>query len=854
MAQAASIVYQNNIYYVAGYVGVVNGLELNGGAYHATGPSTNANAVDLGTTGGSIDTAGYNTTFSGVISDTGGLTKTGSGTLTLTGTNTYSGGTNINEGTLAFGSASNLGTGGILLQGGTLQVTAPLTITQTLTADGGAIDTQANAVTVSSPLSLGNTVNKIGSGTLTLSGANGMNNGTLAVQAGTVALGASNALGSGLSNGSLVLGMGTNFAMHGFSQSLASLTGSGTVTSTGGALTLGGGSFNGNIFSTGQLVANGVETAAITTHISNGPYNPPTIVLNGQNMFASTTVESANLEIGDINNPGATLVSPVTVGTGGSVMGHGTLYGALTNTGTVQPGGTIGTLTVNGNYTQGSSGTLAIEISPAQASKLAVAGTASLAGTLALMPDAGIYTYGKQYTIVSAAGGLTGAFSTVTDSNSAVSFSEQYTPNAVNLTVTSGQPSTVSFAMGNLTPNEASVTGAIEAILPGQGAALSAGLVALGTSPALAGQGQAIAGVLGEARADLATVDLSNLTAFQNFLGERMDRRQGLTSTTEVNNGLPGTFDLADNALGDMPLFGPGGMVDVDAPSVWMHGYGTLGTLGDQAGYAEAQYQTGGIVAGVDAMATDTTLVGAALAYEHTDLALSGSSNDQNRIDTYRASLYGSQKLDQFGIPLTADLALGYAFNDYHDSDFVALTATGFGQQAQHDGNELTAAFGLSHGFDVAQDVVDGQLSIVPRIGIEYDDITQTPYTTTGAPVAGLNFATSGSVLNALRSTVGARADLKLTTSDGTVVTPELRATYLHDFMDTSAPLTQSFTGAPAAGFRIAGVHPGADAALAGTGVTVGFSRQLSASIGYDAAIRKAELDHTVELGLKYKW
>jgi autotransporter-associated beta strand protein len=48
------------------------------------------------TTGGN----GQSTTFSGVISGSGGLTKQGSGTMTLTGVNTYTGGTTINGGKL----------------------------------------------------------------------------------------------------------------------------------------------------------------------------------------------------------------------------------------------------------------------------------------------------------------------------------------------------------------------------------------------------------------------------------------------------------------------------------------------------------------------------------------------------------------------------------------------------------------------------------------------------------------------------------------------------------------------------------------------------------------------------------
>jgi autotransporter-associated beta strand protein len=59
------------------------------------------------------DTNNLNSTFGGVIQNTGGaltLFKGGSGTLTLTGANTYSGGTDINQGTLQIGDGGTTGT------------------------------------------------------------------------------------------------------------------------------------------------------------------------------------------------------------------------------------------------------------------------------------------------------------------------------------------------------------------------------------------------------------------------------------------------------------------------------------------------------------------------------------------------------------------------------------------------------------------------------------------------------------------------------------------------------------------------------------------------------------------------
>jgi hypothetical protein len=70
----------------------------------------------------------------------------------------------------------------------------------------------------------------------------------------------------------------------------------------------------------------------------------------------------------------------------GTCGGTGTIFGSLNNDATVAPGNSPGILTVDGNYTQGASGTLALEIGglvPGEEhDKLVVTGTATLAGTL----------------------------------------------------------------------------------------------------------------------------------------------------------------------------------------------------------------------------------------------------------------------------------------------------------------------------------------------------------------------------------------------------------------------------------------------------------------------------------------
>ena len=99
--------------------------------------------------------------------------KEGEGTLTLSGNNSYTGGTLVNEGTLAVGSSTALGRGILsLADDTTLQAAANgLTLANAIQLLGAAtVDTQSNTLTLSGSISGTGGLDKIGSGTLTLTG------------------------------------------------------------------------------------------------------------------------------------------------------------------------------------------------------------------------------------------------------------------------------------------------------------------------------------------------------------------------------------------------------------------------------------------------------------------------------------------------------------------------------------------------------------------------------------------------------------------------------------------------------------------------------------------------------------
>ena len=134
---------------------------------------------------------------------------------------------------------------------------------------------------------------------------------------------------------------------------------------------------------------------------------------------ASTlTVPTVNLLSGGTLSANGTLNSSVNVGSrGNALMGTGTVgTTTVANGGTLAPGNSIGTLNVAGNISFAAGSTYRVEVDATGASdRLAATGTATLnGGTVAVLAAPGAYQPSTSYTILTAAGGITGAFARVT--------------------------------------------------------------------------------------------------------------------------------------------------------------------------------------------------------------------------------------------------------------------------------------------------------------------------------------------------------------------------------------------------------------------------------------------------------
>ncbi len=358
-------------------------------------------------TGGVLTLAGGNGThivnvsfnnqhvISASIAGTEGLTIE-NGTITFSGSNTYSGITRISaEGGLVLGSASavpsastvQIDTPGGLSASNGLRVNTNATI-------GGLTGTGSVTFLVNSQLSIGanntstafsgaitgaGSVNKVGTGTLTLTTGHNFS-GLTTITGGTLAVSGGDSIPQGVSVGAA----GTLQLLA--NETVSAFDGSGLVDIGGNTFSAGFGTFSGAIIGTGSVVKNttgtltlsGANTFSGGLAISQGtlaatdfaPLGTGNIVLNGGQLSFNGASFSANRTL--------SFVGGGTVGVTNSST-NATLDGPISGTGTLSKAG-AGTLTL-GNSANAFSGDVSILGGALAVSNITDAGVAGPLGS-----------------------------------------------------------------------------------------------------------------------------------------------------------------------------------------------------------------------------------------------------------------------------------------------------------------------------------------------------------------------------------------------------------------------------------------------------------------------------------------
>lgn len=722
--------------------------------------------------------------LSGAISGTGALRQNGTGTFVLTGTNTYTGGTTISAGTLQIGN------------GGTTGSIVGAVINNSILAIN-----RSDALTLPGDISGTGALQQNGAGVTTLAGAASYV-GATAVNAGALLANAANRFSA---RSAVTVAAGAVLDANGFNQTIASLAGAGTVALGAGRLTLANAAsttFSGAVAGSGGLtLAAGTQTlSGVSTYTGATAINGGTLIVTGS-IAAS---------------------SGVTVAAGATVGGSGRLP-SMTVHGTLSPGNSPGTLTVNGNLVLGPGSLYLAEVQGAVSDRINVTGTAALAGTLRLVPLGGAYLFSASYTLLSAAGGLgSTTFGTVDATGlfgDGVTTNIGYTGTEVLLSLApKALVPIVTPSLGVPAPrNAASVASGIDAAVA-RGADPSA-MFAIFNLPAAA-----IPGALNQLSGEVHTAALSMAnSAAGQFLRTMLDG-----SGAGRLSGQPGGPGGAAGFTADLPSRqdGPGrATFDPSRFSLWGATFGLTGrTDGDKAaGSANRNLSDGHVAVGADIRLGSNTVAGLAVASGQSRASLSGGLGKADA-DVFQAGLHGRTTLGS--VNLAAALAYGRLETDTRRA-IPALGLTG-----------VTSSY--------TTQAWSGRIEASLPV-IIWSDITLSPFAAFQAVRASRPAAlerdgtgvTAGTLAPARRSDITSRSELGLQLdanliAGATPVTGFVRASWAQ-YYQRDADLTASINGLPGASFGVTGARPDRNAALLAMGANIKLSPSVSLGMRVDS-------------------
>ncbi len=676
--------------------------------------------------------------------------------------------------------------------------------------------------------------------------------GNTGILAAILALQGNLALPSGFATGfSTYLMAGTTLQQTGAGTFNAPIFGPGGLTLQSGAVTLaaantyaGGTTVNGGtltIANTGSIVGN-LTVNPGATFVNNGTVNTPGIwqlnqgTLTNSGAFlgnlantgtasntGSITGSLINGAAGSFNNNGTITGSVVNMGL---LSGNGSHVGSLANSGVISPGNSIGTTTVSGGFTQSSTGTFLTEVvGSGQSDRINVGGTATLGGQVVVSALPGMaFAPSTTYTILSAAGGLSGTFASVNELYPFLQSSLSYDANNAYLNLQVG-----GFAAQALNNTQYAVGAVLDANAPNAAGDFATVLGTLAT--ATAQQGQAfMTAISGNNYAGFSS---SMVQGMQLFMNNFANQTGGGGSPMSNRVALAEACDVACDAA-TPPKWG-----------AWGGALGGLGTIGANQPVGSVTYNAGGFAAGLDRSITDSFRMGVTAGYSTGTQWVSGFDG-LGRSNTFQVGLYGGFAQDK----VYADAMIGYAYTwnqMWRNIPVPGLQPrTAYGQTGA---NQWYGQIETGYRFDLG---TNANAFVTPFARLQAYTANQNAFTETGAQ--SLNLSVAQQTTNSLRSVIGAQLGGSMDLGWREKLLMQLRLGWSHEYADTARPVSATLAGAPATPFTTFGVAPQRDGVVLGLSANTAIAEATSIYLRYEGDISGQDSAHALTAGVRMTW
>jgi YVTN family beta-propeller protein/autotransporter-associated beta strand protein len=694
---------------------------------------------------------------------------------------------------------------------------------------------------------------------------------------GTVAVGSLPIFPGICSNGNALLAAGLTFTAR-TSGALACTLASGAAGSpgpvfTGGTLQFAGANISSALPITLQAAGGTFDTngnIAMLSGVISGPgaltkIGAGILTLSGTNTYTgATTVNAGAL----IVNGSIASSSLTTVNSGAALLGSGTVGSTAVNAGgffVPGPVGLPGNMTVAGNLAFQSGAFYVVQVNPTAASTANVSGTASLAGTVVAAFAPGSYAL-RSYTILTAAGGVTGTFDALATFGLPATFgtSLSYTGNTAVLNLTAHlvpeptppappippipglPPLPPTPPLPTFTVNQLNVGHAIDNFFNNGGALPPAFVSLFGLTGG--NLTNALDQLSGEAATGAQKVAFQTTGQFLNLmLDPFVDGRSGVGGADHPALGfapereiMPPDIALAYASVLKGPR-APSMLVYEPRWTVWGSAYGASNrTSGDLAviGSHDLSARTVGFAGGFDYRLTPDTVVGLAFAGGGTDWSLSQGLGG-GKSDVFQAGVYGATKSGP------AYLAAAFAFaNHWMSTDRLAvgdhLTAD-FNAQSYGGRLEGGYRFGMPYG------------GITPYAAIQAQNFHTPGYTEGGLIPNGFALTFQGRDATDTRSELGARFDRVLAVYSNAILALRARVAWAHDWV-SDPTLTPLFQALPGASFIVNGATPSQNAALASAGGELRLANGVTLLAKFDGEFASHSSTYAGTGAIRYRW
>jgi autotransporter-associated beta strand protein len=570
-----------------------------------------------------------------------------------------------------------------------------------------------------------------------------------------------------------------------------------------------------------------------------------TLALSGTNSYTgATAVNAGTLEVdGSIASS-----SSVTVNSGGTLSGTGIVDPTTTSImsgGTLAPGNAAnptGMLTITGNLAFQSGAIYLVQVTPTAAASTNVSGTATLGGATVNAAFANGSYISKQYTILTAAGGVSGTFaSNVTNTNLPQNFSDTLSYDAthayLDLTLGFAGPN---FGSG-LSINQQNVANTLTHFFNANGGipAVYGTLTPTGLTQA---SGELATG------SQQTTFDAMNL--FLGLLTDPFMNRNGAAPSAPGASGYAEEGDTnayaATRKTDAFAMFTKAPPVPfVPRWSVWAAGYGgSQSTSGNAVvGSNDTTSSVYATAVGADYLFSPNTIAGFALAGGGTNFSVANSGSGHS--DLFQAGVYVRHTEG----PAYITAALAYGWQDITTNRTVSVA--GLDQlRAEFDANSYSGRVEGGYRFVAPW---TGGVGITPYAAGQFTTFDLPSYAEQVLSGAGsFALAYGAKDVTDARSELGFRTDKSFLVRDG-ILTLRTRFAWAHDY-DPDRSIAATFQALPGASFVVNGAAQAADSALTTASVEMNWRNGWSAAATFEGEFSDVTSSYAGKGVVRYQW